>query len=220
MMHQKKHRTRECMPCPILRPVPLIPLSTSYPSVILQPNQFNQCCHEALRSPLMYNTWYNVTPVKVKNLSAFIPDICTNVGVKRYTGHSLRSTAITAMSDAVSTDRSIMFMSDHKCEESLKSYCRRPSTDQKYKISSVLDNVATGNSSSSAALVPVAPSNSAAISTLPNNVTETGQSVFTERTPLHSIDIPNHNVLVNRQSNIQTSKLSGFAANSVFQINM
>ncbi|CAC5384776.1 unnamed protein product [Mytilus coruscus] len=106
-----------------------------------------------------------------------------------YTGHSLRSTAITAMSDAGLTDRSIMFMSDHKCEESLKSYCRRPSTVQKYKISSVLDNVATGNSSSSAALVPVAPSTSTAISPIQNNVTDTGQSVLTERTPLRSFDM-------------------------------
>ncbi|CAC5420374.1 unnamed protein product [Mytilus coruscus] len=121
------------------------------------------------------------------------------------------------MSDAGLTDRSIMFMSDHHWEESLKSYCRRPSTDQKYKISSVLDNVATGNSSSAAALVPYAPSSSAAIFTLPNNVTETVQSVFTKRTTLHSIDMPNHNVLVNSQSNLQTSKMSGFAANSVFQ---
>ncbi|CAC5422622.1 unnamed protein product [Mytilus coruscus] len=175
---------------------------------------FNQCCREALRCPSMYNTWYNVTPVKVKNFSAFMPDICKNAGVKRYTGHSLRSTSITAMSDAGLTDRSIMFMSDHKCEESLKSYCRRPSTVQKYKISSVLDNVATGNFSSSAALIPVAPSTSTAISPIQNNVTDTGQSVLTERTPLRSFDMPNQNVLVNSQSNLQNHKMSGFAANS------
>ncbi|CAC5395249.1 unnamed protein product [Mytilus coruscus] len=165
---------------------------------------FNQCCREALRCPSMYNSWYNVTPVKVKNFSAFMPDICKNAGFKRYTGHSLRSTAITAMSDAGLTDRSIMFMSDHKCEESLKSYCRRPSTVQKYKISSVLDNVATGNSSSSAALVPVAPSTSTAISPIQNNVTDTGQSVLTERTPLRSFDMPNQNVLV--KQSVKSSK--------------
>ena len=61
----------------------------------------------------------------------------------------------TAMSDAGLTDRNIMYMSDHKCEESLKSYCRRPSTGQKQKISTVLENVATGTSSAtSTALVP------------------------------------------------------------------
>ncbi|CAG2229381.1 unnamed protein product [Mytilus edulis] len=181
---------------------------------------FNQCCREALRCPSMYNTWYNVTPVKVKNFSAFMPDICKNAGVKRYTGHSLRSTAITAMSDAGLTDRSIMFMSDHKCEESLKSYCRRPSTVQKHTISSVLDKVATGNSSTSVALVPVAPSTSSstAISPIQNNVTDTeiGQSVLTERTSLRSLDIPNQNVLVNSQSTLQNHKMTGFAANSVF----
>jgi hypothetical protein len=50
----------------------------------------------------------------------------------------------TAMSDAGLTDRNIMYMSDHKCEEFLKSYCRRPSTEQKKKIiSTVLDSVAS-----------------------------------------------------------------------------
>ncbi|VDI38518.1 Hypothetical predicted protein [Mytilus galloprovincialis] len=89
------------------------------------------------------------------------------------------------MSDAGLTERNIMIMSDHKWEESLKSYCRRPSTVQKHTISSVLDKVVTGNSSSSVALVPVAPStsNSTAISPIQNDVTdtETGQSVLTER---------------------------------------
>ncbi|VDI38517.1 Hypothetical predicted protein [Mytilus galloprovincialis] len=48
---------------------------------------FNQCCREALRCPSMYSTWFNVTPLTVKNFSAFMPDICKNAGVKRYTGH-------------------------------------------------------------------------------------------------------------------------------------
>ena len=52
------------------------------------------------------------------------------------------------MSDAGLTDRNIMFMSDHKCEGSLKSYCRRPSTGQKQMISEVLGSIATGNSTS------------------------------------------------------------------------
>lgn len=62
-----------------------------------------------------------------------MPDICKNAGVKRYTEHFLRSTEITAMSNAGLTDINIMYMSDHKCEESLKSYCRRPSNEQKTK---------------------------------------------------------------------------------------
>ncbi|CAC5371797.1 unnamed protein product [Mytilus coruscus] len=112
---------------------------------------FNQCSRDALSSgnPNHYLVWYTETPVKVqfgyRDVTAFMPDICKNAGVKRYTAHSLRSTAITAMSDAGLTDRNIMYMSDHKCEESLKSYCRRPSNEQKQKISAVLDNVATGS---------------------------------------------------------------------------
>lgn len=50
-----------------------------------------------------------------------MPDICKNAGVKRYTAHFIRSTAITAMSDAGLADINNMYMSDHKCEESLKS---------------------------------------------------------------------------------------------------
>ena len=57
------------------------------------------------------------------------------------------------MSDAGLSDRSIMFMSDHKCEQSLKSYCRRPSTAQKEIISNVLENVAAGENN--LPLVPV-----------------------------------------------------------------
>lgn len=79
-------------------------------------------------------------------------DICKNSGVTRYTVHAMRATAITAMSDAGLTDRNIMFMSDHKFEESLKSYCRRPSTTQKQIISNVLENVATGEKN-----LPIAP---------------------------------------------------------------
>lgn len=52
------------------------------------------------------------------------------------TRHSLSSTAITAMSDAVLTDKSIIFISHHKCKKSLKSYCRRSITVQKYIIRS------------------------------------------------------------------------------------
>jgi hypothetical protein len=37
-----------------------------------------------------------------------MPDICKNAKVKRFTAHSERTTAITAMSDAGLTDRNIM----------------------------------------------------------------------------------------------------------------
>jgi hypothetical protein len=73
-----------------------------------------------------------------------MPDICKNVGVQRYTGHSLRATAIQAMSDAGFETRNILFMTDHKREESLKTYSRRNSTEQKQLISSVLETIANG----------------------------------------------------------------------------
>lgn len=37
-----------------------------------------------------------------------------------------------------------MYMSDHQCKESLKSYCRRPSKELKHTISAVLENVTAG----------------------------------------------------------------------------
>ncbi|XP_062574457.1 uncharacterized protein LOC134236294 [Saccostrea cucullata] len=107
---------------------------------------FNECDKDALHSedPEAHDIWYSNVPVKPKRFTTFMPDICKNATTKRYTAHSLRTTSITAMSDAGLTDRNIMFMSDHKCEESLKSYCRRPSVQQKKMISSVLGSVAAG----------------------------------------------------------------------------
>lgn len=98
---------------------------------------FNQCSKDGSKNPDIHSLWYTATPCKVKQFSSFMPDICKNAGVTRYTVHSLRATAITAMSDAGLTDRNIMFMSDHKCEGSLQSYCRRPGTGQKQMISEV-----------------------------------------------------------------------------------
>ncbi|VDI07745.1 Hypothetical predicted protein [Mytilus galloprovincialis] len=69
----------------------------------------NLYSRDALRgNPNHFPVWYTKTPVKVKAFTAFMPDFCKNTGVKRYTAHSLRSTAITAMSDAGLTDRNIM----------------------------------------------------------------------------------------------------------------
>jgi hypothetical protein len=105
------------------------------------------------QNPDNADIWYTATPVKQKKFTTFVGDICKNSGVTIYTSHSLRATAITAMSDAGLTDRNIMFMSDHKCEESLKSYCRRPGTTHKQLINNVLENVATGEKNLS--IVPV-----------------------------------------------------------------
>ncbi|CAC5410637.1 unnamed protein product [Mytilus coruscus] len=184
---------------------------------------FNQCSRDALRgNPNHFPVWYTETPVKVKAFTGFMPDICKNAGVKRYTPHSLRSTAITAMSDAGLTDRNIMYMSDHKCEESLKSYCRRPSNEQKQKIRAVLDNVATGSANSTS----LVPSKNTQIQTpiiqqgnLPSEIGFRDNSlvpVSAERNPLQPVYAPGQNFMVNSQTNQELSKMSGFAANSVF----
>ena len=128
-----------------------------------------------------------------------------------------------------------MYMSDHKCEESLKSYCRRPSTGQKQKISTVLEKVAIGTSSAtSTALVPrenvpvttyaVDPPNNTSSGATGNvndarnvNLPGTGQSVVSGRNPLLPGCAPNQSVLINSQTNHEMSKISGFAGNSVFQ---
>jgi len=125
-----------------------------------------------------------------------MPDICKNAGTPRYTAHSLRSTAITAMSDAGLSDRSIMFMSDHKCEQSLKSYCRRPSTAQKEIISNVLENVATGEKN--LPLVPVS-----------------GKSVIPAAAGSSCAVMPSstNNVLAMNQ---QSNQMSSFATHSTF----
>ncbi|XP_078309646.1 uncharacterized protein LOC144618023 [Crassostrea virginica] len=110
---------------------------------------FNECNKGALHdeNPMNHDIWYSNKPVKPQKLTSFMPDICKNARTRRFTAHSLRTTAITAitaMSDAGLTDRNIMFMFDHKCEESLKSYCRRPRNELKKGISTILGSVATG----------------------------------------------------------------------------
>ena len=164
---------------------------------------FNVCDKAVLRSedPSTASIWYTSTAVKQKNFTQYMVDICKNAGANRFTAHSLRSTAITAMSDAGLTDRNIMFMSDHKCEESLKSYCRRPSTVQKKTISSVLGNVATGekNLPVETAVVPTrAPGSVDVVPGLPGVLSSQSLNIST-------------------QSNNDTSQLSGFAAHSVFK---
>ena len=105
---------------------------------------FNHCNPDAVKNPSAPGLWYNATPVKPKQFSGFMPDICKNAGISRFTAHSLRATSIQALSDAGFEARNIMFMSDHKREESLKSYSRRPSTSQKQNISAVLASIGSG----------------------------------------------------------------------------
>ena len=181
---------------------------------------FNHCNKVALKNPVK---------VKVKQFSSFMPDICkTNSGVQRCTGHSLRATAITALSDAGFTDRNIIYMSNHKRDTSLQIYCRRPSTNQEERISNVLGQIATGMTV-----------NSPQTSTMPTQKDSVLSSVISARPSNHvnsfvnSSDHDKENAVVpvnpslpimpmvgyqthNQQIN-EMSKMHGFATNSMFQ---
>lgn len=94
---------------------------------------------------------------------------------------------------------SIIFMLDHKCEESLKTYCRRPSTAQKEMISNVLEHVASGMSSDKnlplvKSVIPAAA----------------GSASVPVVMPLPS------NVLAMNQQAMWSSQMSSFATNSSF----
>ena len=104
------------------------------------------------------------------------------------------------MSDAGLTDRNIMFMSDHKCEESLKSYCRRPGTTHKQLINNVLENVATGEKNLS--IVPV--TNAMIPVTVPAVVPSSDTPMIPE------VLTSNQSLNINREN-------TGFGAYSVFK---
>lgn len=179
---------------------------------------FNHCNREALKDPLSDSLWYNATPVKPKQFSGFMPDICKNAGVPRYTGHSLRATSIQSLSDAGFEARNIMFMSDHKREDSLKSYSRRPSTMQKQIMSSVLESVASGQDTTAMA-VTLPPKT-------PAQMTESMSSVGHEATsgsnalvphPLTETEVSGPGPLALSTTQFsQSHRLAGFAPSSTF----
>ena len=86
----------------------------------------------------------------IKPKQGFMPDICKNSGISRFTAHLLRATSIKDLSEAKFGARNIMSMSNHKREESLKSYSRRPSASQKQNISAVLASLGCGQQNESA----------------------------------------------------------------------
>lgn len=115
---------------------------------------FNSCTKEALVNPASKDIWYTTTPLSKRMYSTFMADICkSSKTVKRYTAHSLRATAIQAMSDQGFETRHIMYMSGHRNESSIKSYSRAPSTTQKKHLSTALSNMASGSKSTATATV-------------------------------------------------------------------
>ena len=119
-----------------------------------------------------------------------MPDLCKNDETRRFIAHSLRTTAITAMSDAGLTTETSMFMSDTKCEESLKSYCRHPSKYSTEKVNStILGSVATDERNQ----------------TIVNSIVPTNASMF--------LAVTNQKLSINKES----SNLTTFGANSIFK---
>lgn len=57
-----------------------------------------------------------------------------------YTNHCLRATAITVLNNNNFDSRTIATLSGHRCEASIRSYCRDSSSDQKRQMSSTLDS--------------------------------------------------------------------------------
>ena len=91
---------------------------------------FISCFKQALTNAES-DLWYSSKPLAKKTFSGFMSDVCKSAKcTKTYTSHCLRATAITAMSD-----REIMYMSGHRHEDSLKTYNRELSNDQKKSMS-------------------------------------------------------------------------------------
>ncbi|XP_062570216.1 uncharacterized protein LOC134232271 [Saccostrea cucullata] len=103
-------------------------------------NLFNKCVREAISNPDQ-ELWYNTHSLSQKAFVNFLPDICKMAGCQRYTAHNLRATAIQTMNDAGFEARHIMYMSGHRNEASIRSYCRELSSDQKQVASATLSTI-------------------------------------------------------------------------------
>lgn len=113
---------------------------------------FNCCEKAALVNPMICDIWFTSSPLSKRFYTNFMGDICKSANTTGwYTAHSIRATAIQAMNDSGFEARHIMYMSGHRQESSLKSYCRNPSIVQKRQLSTTLSSISSGTKSPSSA---------------------------------------------------------------------
>ena len=90
-------------------------------------------------NPPTESVWYTQRPIGINTLGKFMTKISQRLGLSRlYTNHSIRATTVTQLSNAGFEARTIMRVTGHRCESSLRSYQHDNSDEQKRLISDTL----------------------------------------------------------------------------------